>query len=833
MSGINSDWILQVIWRISVQAAAFAVLVWVVTKASRKAPAAWRHTLWLLALIKLLIPPAIQVPWMSPTASVHTELGSTASVAGVVDMPQDASGSQTVPQQPQGPSVVGASTPAPGPTGTGALSRFKGMQIGTLAVWAWAMGIALGIALLALRCIGQRRLVGQISEAPGELRDLLAECAARLGVGRAPRIALSDGVSAPMLVGLLHPVVLLPVRITESCGTTELRAMLMHELAHVRRQDMAVVWLHQLVRVLFFFHPAVWLAGGELERERELACDEMVLSSGFAGEEYASGYLLALRMANRLQRGSVALGMAEPVELEKRRLDLILREKLPMYSKAWAVALVLIGAVCLPSYSGSQSYQRTIMLMPGMRNAHTTGEERRTSYNSSQLREQPTILVPGTYPLQWVPDEQPTGATWIKAHRISAALAEHYIGLESPEAYIAQYGALTIVLDESKGAGRGYDVAYIIDRDAGGPVQLRSVPRVCLMTERNARVYSLRDRNVINGPLLRMDDSQEPVLVEMRVPLSSHARSRRYRLQLDVPLQGDRPDIVQLFLGGAMYSTVDSSDGKIRVRVVDLNGNGVYGDKAPRSSGDELLWKPSGESDPPGRERKTGLQAPAISFDSRLYAIDIDEAARTFTISRYSRSTATLIVDARDGNGHKASRYRILMGNSTGGYRFDSQFGNTIEIPQGLYYMGALVWPARRAANKSWVTPWWDSDTKVHLRSGEIRHIAIGGRADLRFVGGTKRIVARHGETVRVRLQTKHLSAYTQELTPVVVVTRADGERLLQVRTSPIEGGSDTYAASIKIPADWRPGEYRISGKLDLGAYQNLTEVHRTLRVTR
>jgi multidrug efflux pump subunit AcrA (membrane-fusion protein) len=95
----------------------------------------------------------------------------------------------------------------------------------------------------------------------------------------------------PGVVGLFHPILLLPAGIAERLTPGQFEAVLAHELCHVRRRDNLTSAAHMLVEALFWFHPLVWWIGARLLDERERACDETVLSLGAVPQEYAEGIL--------------------------------------------------------------------------------------------------------------------------------------------------------------------------------------------------------------------------------------------------------------------------------------------------------------------------------------------------------------------------------------------------------------------------------------------------------------------------------------------------------------------------------------------------------------
>jgi bla regulator protein blaR1 len=95
----------------------------------------------------------------------------------------------------------------------------------------------------------------------------------------------------PGIFGILRPALLLPKGIMERLQPEQLRAVLEHEMCHVRRRDNLTFALHMFTQALFWFHPLTWWIGARLIEERERACDEAVLEAGGEAEVYAEGIL--------------------------------------------------------------------------------------------------------------------------------------------------------------------------------------------------------------------------------------------------------------------------------------------------------------------------------------------------------------------------------------------------------------------------------------------------------------------------------------------------------------------------------------------------------------
>jgi beta-lactamase regulating signal transducer with metallopeptidase domain len=113
-----------------------------------------------------------------------------------------------------------------------------------------------------------------------------AAFAAPAGAG----VRISSAIEAPVVVGLLRPIILLPTA-SESWAEERMSAVLRHEFSHVRRFDGLALLLAQLACALYWFQPLFWLARTRLRRECELAADEAVIASGVRATNYAQHLL--------------------------------------------------------------------------------------------------------------------------------------------------------------------------------------------------------------------------------------------------------------------------------------------------------------------------------------------------------------------------------------------------------------------------------------------------------------------------------------------------------------------------------------------------------------
>jgi hypothetical protein len=154
--------------------------------------------------------------------------------------------------------------------------------------WIWFLGTPLTLVLLATGIVGTKRLrLASQPVAAGPLTEMTSRLAKSLRVGQRVMIATCDRVCAPVLVGILRPMILLPPAAITGWSPDEIEMVLLHELAHVRRWDNFVNLLQRLVESLLFFHPVVWMVSTWMRREREACCDAIVVTCTRRPHAYA------------------------------------------------------------------------------------------------------------------------------------------------------------------------------------------------------------------------------------------------------------------------------------------------------------------------------------------------------------------------------------------------------------------------------------------------------------------------------------------------------------------------------------------------------------------
>lgn len=218
----------------------------------------------------------------------------------------------------------GAAAEEPGDAGPRTLALPANVTWGLAALWCVVSGVRL--ISLAVQLLRVRRWKNEGENAPEAARELFSRLCVELNVSRAPQLRMVREIAGPMVVGFRSPAVLAPASLCENAGPEKLEQIFRHELAHVLRWDDWVNLVQRTVEALLFFHPGIAWLSRRMTVDREIACDDYVLS----GSRDRKAYALSLaEFASRSPTGDLiaAPGAWSKQSQLKQRIDMILDTK--------------------------------------------------------------------------------------------------------------------------------------------------------------------------------------------------------------------------------------------------------------------------------------------------------------------------------------------------------------------------------------------------------------------------------------------------------------------------------------------------------------------------
>lgn len=323
------------LWRAAWQGSIALALAWGIARTCKFLSPRIMCWVWRVACLKLLIALiwvqpvslAILPPLPTPAIAVHTETAKPVT-------------SNSVPAEQSPETYARAIVPRAAST--------IAVSITSLLMLTWAAGVCWRVTVSARQWTALRRLRRSVvATSIPRLEALLDEEAARLKIRRRPRLRVSPNADGPLLTGIWRPMIVLPTRIEAMFGDHELQIMLAHELAHLKRQDLAWNWLPTIANWLFYFHPLVWLMTRGWCEAQEAACDELLIQRQVT--KPADYGRLLVKLAQRLPTPCTTLAAASVLgvyrNLERRIQRMAQVKPLPLARLLMAGTLLAVVAI--------------------------------------------------------------------------------------------------------------------------------------------------------------------------------------------------------------------------------------------------------------------------------------------------------------------------------------------------------------------------------------------------------------------------------------------------------------------------------------------------------
>lgn len=314
------------VWQASLGAAAVGLVLLVLKKLLRgRLSPAWQYALWLILLVKLLVPVGPASPYSAYNA-----------------LPPSVQQVQNAPLVTE-PFQVSAWTaiPAVGPAGSGGLVILSWHQLASVV---WLIGVVLVLLFWGWQYSRMLRILRrQGRRAPKEQQVLLDRCRKETGVSQKVELIVQPLFASPALTGLVHKRLLLPEAGT-ALEEAQLRYIFLHELYHLRHGDLWVNVLLVFFQALHWFDPVLWLCFAQVRRDREMVCDAAVVRHLGEGERLDYGQALLEAAAQKPQASMRLLAMANDHESLRER---IVQIKRAAFWRKHRTAIAILGSICL------------------------------------------------------------------------------------------------------------------------------------------------------------------------------------------------------------------------------------------------------------------------------------------------------------------------------------------------------------------------------------------------------------------------------------------------------------------------------------------------------
>ncbi len=331
-SSISDAW-LGVMWKVLWQGALSIGLVWLVCRLWTRIPPFFKSWLWRLVCLKLLvtfiwiIPFQVTVPLHVTPAPVTRVFSAKSAPAPYID-----GGRQMIRINP----LVG---------GTARKNRVDRIPITKAIAEPLMLVWITGVLLWSLRLVREWAIIRRLSAKCALLQDNnlnaeVSELCKRFGIRKVPTLMVHDKYG-PMLTGLREPIIILPKCILSQNGLTDLRPVIAHELAHLKRNDLFWGLIASIAQGLCFFHPLVRLSQREFTLAQEMASDAASMEIlALRPEEYGQSLLSTIKDCSSSRPNVATAGISESFQALERRLKVM--SKGIKLSKRMKIGLVVV-----------------------------------------------------------------------------------------------------------------------------------------------------------------------------------------------------------------------------------------------------------------------------------------------------------------------------------------------------------------------------------------------------------------------------------------------------------------------------------------------------------
>jgi TonB family protein len=321
-------YLLNAVWQIPLVFAA----AWIAARLARPIGPRTEHRIWAAALIIEVVLPALRIDRTARTAALAALSGWWQSAVALFSRTFGSHSASSEVRVLMGPANA---------SGNNALHLSNAFLSAILIAYAaTVLYFVVRLAWGLLKTRAMRRNAQPIVSS----RSLhkLSRCLEALAIDQKQiTVAASASISGPATVGMRNPTLLLPEGFLERISEDDLRAILAHEHAHMRRHDFTLNLLYELIALATSFHPIVWLTRARLAESREMVCDEIAagtLAATTGRQHYAQSLLRLASMLATAKPTLHAIGIFDANIFERRVMHLTRKPKALPRARRYAIA---------------------------------------------------------------------------------------------------------------------------------------------------------------------------------------------------------------------------------------------------------------------------------------------------------------------------------------------------------------------------------------------------------------------------------------------------------------------------------------------------------------
>lgn len=310
----------------------------------------WQYMLWIVLMIRLLL------PWSPDSSySIYSLLSYSSSVSEVIpkNMPSTESivsieSDRAVELESNSETVAKNSEPEVNASSEQqtTLSLYK------IALYVWLAGV---IVLAVITFITNRRLYSYIKKQPDITDEQAATvfncCKQSMKVKKTVSLRLAGKISSPTVFSFFRPKVLLSKKHMKVLNEQQLQYVFYHELAHIKRNDVAVNWIMYSLILLNWFNPILWYAYFCMREDQELACDAYALTFIDKEEQIAYGHTIITLLEHYSYQAPSLANLSRNKRTLKRRIVMIKKFQKKSYRLSLLGFIVIVAIASLSLFN--------------------------------------------------------------------------------------------------------------------------------------------------------------------------------------------------------------------------------------------------------------------------------------------------------------------------------------------------------------------------------------------------------------------------------------------------------------------------------------------------
>jgi TonB family protein len=297
---------------------------------------------------------------------------------------------------------------------------FRGIDLGLWLIIGWSVGVIAVLSRLALGFLLTTSLVRRSRPLEDEeIAGLVEELTGTSGSGRRADMRISTTAETPFVFGILRPIIILPAAM-KKWSRGDLRMVILHELAHIKRNDLIWAYAGSLAAAVHWFNPLIWIIRRKMIMESDKTCDDYVLCSGAREDIYAERLV---SLARDIRRHHLAIhcgaDMARKSQLEERIMSILSKRirSTGVRRSLTAIMAVLAVLMIIPLAGLQLRADETAVLSGAAAKASDTSQEKLPS---------PDEFIPVTVPAEMIESINPVypdsarkagwqGIAWVQA----------------------------------------------------------------------------------------------------------------------------------------------------------------------------------------------------------------------------------------------------------------------------------------------------------------------------------------------------------------------------------------------------------------------------------